>query len=69
MIREFSKSRNVRDAITEILVFILIVLISTFILRFTWNNSLVKHVSVLKPISTFTDALLLSVSLAIIRGL
>jgi len=69
MIREFSKSRNVRDAITEILVFILVVLISTFILRFTWNNSLVKHVSVLKPISTFTDALLLSVSLAIIRGL
>jgi hypothetical protein len=39
------------------------------VLRFTWNNSLVKHVTVLKPLNTFLDAFLLSITLAVIRGI
>ena len=69
MIKEVTKTRNMQDALTEILVFALVILISTFILRFTWNNSLSKHITVLKPIKTFSDALLLSISLAVIRGI
>lgn len=69
MIKELSKTKNSSDAITEILLFVLIILISTFILRYTWNNSLVKHITVLKPIDTFLDALLLSISLTVIRGI
>lgn len=69
MIKELSNTKNSSDAITEILIFTLVILISTFILRFTWNNSLVKHITVLKPINTFLDALLLSISLAVIRGI
>jgi hypothetical protein len=69
MIKEVAKTRRPVDALTEILLFVLVILVSTFVLRFTWNNSLVKHISVLKPINTFLDALLLSISLAVIRGI
>ena len=56
MIKELINSRKPLDAVTEILLFVLVILISTFILRYTWNNSLIKHISVLKKINTFTDA-------------
>jgi len=69
MLKEVIKTRRPIDALTEILLFVLVILVSTFVLRFTWNNSLVKHITVLKPIDTFLDAFLLSVSLAVIRGI
>ena len=69
MIKDITKARTKRQIIEEILIFVLTVLVSTFILRFTWNNSLSKHISVLKPIRTFFDALLLSISVQVFRGL
>lgn len=69
MIKELANTRRPIDALTEILLFVLMILISTFVLRFTWNNSLSKHITVLKPLNTFLDALLLSISLAVIRGI
>jgi hypothetical protein len=69
MINEIAKTRRPIDALTEILLFVLVILVSTFVLRFTWNNSLVKHITVLKPLDTFLDAFLLSVSIAVVRGL
>lgn len=69
MIKDITKARTKRQIVEEILIFVLTVLISTFILRFTWNNSLSKHISVLKPIRTFFDALLLSISIQVFRGL
>lgn len=69
MIKEVVQTRRPIDALTEILLFVLVILVSTFVLRFTWNNSLAKHITVLKPINTFLDAFLLSISLAVIRGI
>jgi hypothetical protein len=69
MLKEVAKTRRPIDALTEILIFILTILVSTFVIRFTWNNSLVKHITVLKPLDTFLDAFLLSVSLAVVRGI
>ena len=69
MIKELFNTRKAADIITEILIFVLVILISTFILRLTWNNSLVKHITVLKKLDTFLDALLLSISLTVIRGI
>lgn len=68
MIKDLVKSKTTADAITEILVLLLSILISTLILRLLWNNALVKHITVLKPIKTFVDALLLSIALTVIRG-
>jgi hypothetical protein len=45
------------------------ILITTFVLRFLWNRSLVKHVSVLKKLDTFLDAFMLSLAIAVVRGI
>lgn len=68
MLREISKTETKSDMLTEVLLYTLIILISTFLLRYLWNRSLVKHISVLKPINSMLDALLLSISLMILRG-
>jgi hypothetical protein len=34
-----------------------------------WNRSLVKHITVLKPINTLLDAFILALSLQIVRGI
>ena len=69
MIKEIVKAKTNDDAITEILLIVLSILVTTFVLRFTWNNSLTKHISVLKPLNTFLDALLLSISIQVVRGI
>lgn len=68
MLREISKTETKSDMLTEVLLFTLVILISTFLLRILWNRSLVKHISVLKPINSMLDAFLLSISLMILRG-
>jgi hypothetical protein len=62
-------AKTTKAALTELLMVVLSILVSTFVLRFTWNNSLSKHVSVLKPLNTFLDALLLSISIQVVRGI
>ncbi|AET43593.1 hypothetical protein MPWG_00104 [Micromonas pusilla virus PL1] len=69
MIKEVSKSESRSDVLSEILIFVLTILISTFILRLVWNRSLVKHISILKPIKNLTDALILAISMSVIRGI
>jgi hypothetical protein len=62
-----AKSQTKSDMLTELLLFILNILIATFVLRYAWNRSLVKHITILKPISTMLDAFVLALSLSIIR--
>ena len=69
MFKEIIKTENKSDMLTELLVFILNVLIATFVLRFAWNRSLVPHVTVLKPLKSMLDAFILALSLTIVRGL
>ena len=69
MIQEVAKAKSRSEVLSEILTFMLTVLISTFLLRVVWNRSLVKHISILKPISNLTDAFILSLALQIVRGI
>ena len=69
MIQGLVNARKTPDAITELLTFVLVILISTFVLRFLWNRSLVKHITVLKKLDTFLDAFILSLALAVVRGI
>ena len=69
MIQALVNARKTQDAITELLTFVLMILITTFVLRFLWNRSLVKHVTVLKKLDTFLDAFILSLALAVVRGI
>lgn len=69
MLKDIVKARDNREAVVEVLMFVLSILITTFVLRFTWNNSLSKHITVIKPIKSFLDALLLSISISVFRGI
>ena len=69
MISGIVNARKAQDALTELLTFVLVILISTFVLRFLWNRSLVKHITVLKKLETFLDAFILSLALAVVRGI
>jgi hypothetical protein len=69
MIQEVTKAQTRSEMLTEFLIFVLNILIGTFLLRLVWNRSLVKHISVLKPIQTLLDAFILSLSLAVVRGI
>ncbi len=42
-------------------------LIMILIIRFLWNTSLVKHITILKPATSLLDTLLLALSLSLIR--
>jgi len=64
----FAKSETKSDMLTELLLFILNILIATFVLRFAWNRSLVKHITIFKPINTMLDAFILALSLSIVRA-
>ena len=68
MIKDLVNAKKMNEVVSDILIFTLILLISTFVLRFAWNRSLVKHITVLKPINSILDAFILSLSLAVIRG-
>ena len=69
MLRDLANAKKMNEVVTEVLIFILSILISTFVLRFSWNQSLVKHISTLKPIKTFQDAFILSLALSVVRGI
>ena len=69
MLRDLANAKKMNEVVTEVLIFILSILISTFVLRFAWNQSLVKHITTLKPIKTFQDAFILSLAISIVRGI
>ena len=69
MIQEVTKAQSKSNAVTEFLIFVLTVLISTFLLRLVWNRSLVKHITILKPLNTLLDAFILALSLQVMRGI
>ena len=68
MIRYIARTKSRSEMIQEILMSILVILISTFLLRLVWNQSLAKHITVFKQIETLGDAFLLSLSLCVLRG-
>jgi len=68
MLKEVVKSQNKSDLLVEFLIFVLNILIATFVLRFAWNRSLVKHITVLKPLASMLDAFILALSLNVLRG-
>lgn len=63
MFRQLINSKNQKDMLKNLVMFILLVIISAFLVRFFWNRALVPHVTVLKPVKSLLDALLLSVGL------
>jgi Na+/H+ antiporter NhaD/arsenite permease-like protein len=61
------QSRNEREAIYNILVFTLFVVIMTVIMKFLWNDTLVKHITVLRPVDSLLQTFLLALGIALFK--
>jgi hypothetical protein len=58
------QSRTQKEMIYNLIVFAIYIVILTIVLRFLWNQSLVKHVSILKPLDSLWHTFLLAVAVA-----
>jgi hypothetical protein len=61
------QSRSKKEMIYNLIVFLIYILIMTLVLRFLWNKSLVKHISVLKSVDTLPQTLLLAIAIAMFK--
>jgi hypothetical protein len=61
------QSRSQKELIYNVIVFAIYILILTLVLRFLWNKSLVKHISVLKSVDTLPQTLLLAIAIAMFK--
>jgi len=69
MLKEISQTRSPNERTRIIILFLINLLISTFLIKLLWNKSLVKHVSTLRKVDTLLEAFILSIALSVVRGL
>ena len=69
MLKEISQTRSPNERTRIIILFLLNLVISTFLLKLLWNRSLVKHVSMLRKVDTLLEAFILSIALSVVRVL
>ena len=67
MFKELVQAKDSTEAINSILVLFLMVIISTFLLRFLWNQGLAKHITVFTPVTSLYDTFLLSLGLTVLK--
>jgi ABC-type uncharacterized transport system permease subunit len=58
------QSRNQKEVLYNAIVLAIYIIIMTLLLRFLWNQSLVKHVSILKPVDSLWHTFMLAVAIA-----
>lgn len=61
------QSRNSKDMIYNIVIFVLFVTLLTLFMRFLWNAILAKHITILRPVDSLLETFLLSVGIALFR--
>ena len=61
------ESRTQQEALYNALVFTAFVILLTFIMRFLWNGTLVKYITVLKPVDTLTQTFLLALGISLFK--
>ena len=49
------------------LIFAIFVVIMTIVMQFLWNSTLVKHITILKPVDSLLQTFLLAVGIAAFR--
>ena len=65
--RDILSSKTPQDLFYNILILILYVVILTFILRYLWNSTLVKHITILRPVDSLLNTFLLAVGIALFK--
>ena len=67
-IEKLVKSKNVAEFVKLLTYFTIVILVSTVLTQYFWNNALVRHIDILRPISGFKDALFLVIGLNILKS-
>jgi len=60
-------SRNRNEAIYNIIAVSIWIILFTFLMRYLWNNSLVKYISILKPVDSLWHTFVLAFALAMYK--
>ena len=68
MIGDFINVKSSGDFLKVFLIFLIVVLIHTILVRLLWNGVLVKHISILRPVETLLETFLLSIALTMFHG-
>ena len=61
------QSRNQREALYNLIVFALFVVIMTVFMQILWNRTLVKHITILRPVDSLLQTFLLALGIALFR--
>jgi hypothetical protein len=61
------QSRSQKEFLYNTIVLAIYIILLTILLRFLWNRSLVKHISVLKPVDTLWQTFLLAIAVAMFK--
>jgi hypothetical protein len=65
-------SRSTQDLVYNILMFLLYLFIVTFILKYLWNNTLTKYITILRPINgkgvrPYLDVFLIALAISLFK--
>lgn len=64
--QQLIKSSTKQDFYRELLMSLITLVILMIMIRYIWNNVFVKYITVVKPIDSFVDTLLMAVGLWIL---
>ena len=62
------RARTRQELIREILFFIIYVVLLMFILRYLWNNALVKYTTVLRPVDSLFHMFILALAIGMFKA-
>ena len=61
------QARSPAERITALVTFVIFVLVWTFLLRFLWNQALVRYIPALRPVDSLWHTFLLAIGIAAFR--
>ncbi len=61
------QARSPAERIGALITFVIFVLVWTFLLRFLWNQALVRYIPALRPVDSLWHTFLLAVGIAAFR--
>lgn len=65
--KEILASKSPQELVYNLLVFFLYILILTFVLRYLWNGTLVKHITILRPVDSLLNTFLLAIGISLFK--
>jgi len=60
-------AQSTQERLTALVTFVLFVFIWTFLLRFLWNEALVRYIPALRPVDSLWHTFLLAIGIAAFR--